>query len=275
MQDFGDRLHPMVVKELRQSLRSRSVVWTQLILQALLVLCMGAYWLDARGVNLNPDGLFRALIAFLLLLVMPALAFANGMRTEFRAGTLELLEVTLIRKLDLIRGKWLAKVMILGMFLSTLLPFLIARYYVGRVEIGADLLRLLVCAALSLQLMALSVRLFSVFSTPRSIGLLITFALFSPLLYAMGVAPDSEHPLWLLLFIPFRVAAAIDRGVVFFFLIIAAWGMVPLVMLRFEASPAMQTLIFFTVMAGMSASLYGLATTVPASAAARNRWRWR
>jgi len=179
---LSDRLHPMIVKELRQGLRSRGYLILHMGLQALLVLVMLMYIFEK--INMLPgafaEQVFYSLLAGLLLVAMPLLAFFSGIRSEQKGNTYELLICTHMRPGDIQRGKWLTRMLQALLLLSSMIPYVVVRYLLGQVELIQDLLHVFVLFVYSSLLISLANRMFSVFSMQRSIGIIFLFKTLPP-----------------------------------------------------------------------------------------------
>ncbi len=141
----ADRFHPIVVKEVRQGLKARSFAVSLLALQTLMVIAMVAYLLAAGDGNYQNlqfvDITFWFLIGVVLMLILPLRAL-RGIRDEKKALTLELLALTRLSSWDIVLGKWLALVLQLVLLLVSLLPFIVLRYFFGRIDIAVNLVSL-------------------------------------------------------------------------------------------------------------------------------------
>lgn len=139
-QDFGDHFSPIVVKELRQGLRTRFFTYALTLFHIALILLVA-------GVNLVElpldamNGIFWALTGLMLLVVLPLRGF-DALHREARAGTLDMLALTSMPARRILQGKWAA---IYGQTLlvaCSLLPYMVARYFFGGVEIAREALGL-------------------------------------------------------------------------------------------------------------------------------------
>jgi len=146
----SDRINPMVVKELRQGLKSRGFVSCFLSLQALLVISMVIYALNPSDLSFA-NGLFWLMTALVLLIFLPARATV-AVLTERRQQTLELIQLTHLRAHRIIMGKWLSLSLQTLLVVTTLLPYLVARYFFGSLNLAMDLQAILLITLLSLSL---------------------------------------------------------------------------------------------------------------------------
>jgi hypothetical protein len=189
--DFPDWFGPMLVKELRQGLKTRGFVFSFIGLQALLVFVLIYHVLlyarnpkdfDASGLG----AIFWFLIGGLLIFVTPMRAF-NELAAERKANTLELIFMSGLSAWRIAFGKWVSLLFQALLFLLAVLPFAILRYYFGAVDLAQDLqgmlLVMLGCAVLSALALAISgmplwVRIF-----------VIIVAVFFFMIFSMGIIP--------------------------------------------------------------------------------------
>ena len=145
--DFPDRLSPIVVKELRQGLRQPTFVIAFLCLQALLciVVVVSMSNLPAGGqspqVGETVSGFFFVLLAIAILMAQP-LRGLNALASEIKDDTLDLLLLTRLNSWRITFGKWLALVFQSALLVVAVLPYLILRYYLGGMQLFAELLGL-------------------------------------------------------------------------------------------------------------------------------------
>jgi ABC-type transport system involved in multi-copper enzyme maturation permease subunit len=135
--DFGDWMSPMVVKELRQGLRSRSFVSAYLLMHALLVSVL-LIATSNPGEQGATSGFLWAMVGIPLLVVFPFRGF-GAVGEEFKANTLELLHLTRLNAFRIVAGKWLALVLQATLMICTVLPYLVLRYFLGGVNLLTDL----------------------------------------------------------------------------------------------------------------------------------------
>ncbi len=162
--DFPDWLGPMLVKELRQGLKTRGFVFSFIGLQTVLVLVLIYHVLlyarapkgfDATGLGV----IFWLLIGALLIVVTPLRAF-NELAAERKANTLELIFMSGLSAWRIAFGKWVSLLFQALLFLLAVLPYAIMRYYFGAVDLAQDLhgmlMVMLSCAVLSAIALAIS-----------------------------------------------------------------------------------------------------------------------
>jgi hypothetical protein len=137
--DFADWLSPMLVKELRQGMRSRLFVISFLLLQgamilvAILGLAASANQQDTGAMT----GLFWTIIVVPLMLIMP-MSGLNAVGNEKKANTLELIFLTRLTARRIIAGKWFAIVAQTVLLVCAVLPYAMLRYFLGSVNIASE-----------------------------------------------------------------------------------------------------------------------------------------
>jgi len=135
LHDFSDRLSPMVVKEMRQGLRTRSFTATLIMFHVALGCLMVGFlseW-DAKETQM----MFWTVICVALLGVMPVQGFKT-LHSESQDGTLDMLRLTGITSFRIVWGKWVTLYSQILLITGSLLPYLIARYFMGGVEIATE-----------------------------------------------------------------------------------------------------------------------------------------
>ncbi len=138
--DFPDWISPMLVKELRQGMRSRVFLLSFLVLQLAMI------FLAAIGLWMPPDGgstqtlsvFFWLIIGAPLLLIMPLSGF-NAIAGEKKENTLEPIFLSRLGARRIIAGKWLAIVAQTTLLVSAILPYAVLRYYLGGVDLAENL----------------------------------------------------------------------------------------------------------------------------------------
>ncbi len=133
--DFPDRLSPMVVKELRQGLRTRMFGLVMVLLHVLLVLftLMGGGSGNAETVNTWFDGI----ITLTLCVILPLRGF-SAVADELKAGTLDMLALTSLSAGRIIFGKW-ASIAAQSLLLAfSILPYVVARYVFGGLDLFGE-----------------------------------------------------------------------------------------------------------------------------------------
>lgn len=151
-----DFVNPIVVKEVRQGLKSRSFLAAFLGLQALMLLSMLIYFgsVTAPGGDLGfASGFFWAMIGIVLVFVMPVRSFWS-IYSEHKGNTLEMLFLTRMSSWHISLGKWLALSLQVLLMVTAVLPYLVLRYFLGSINIASDLQAVYHLVMYSLLLMA-------------------------------------------------------------------------------------------------------------------------
>lgn len=159
-----DRLNPIVVKELRQGLKSRSFLIAYLGLQALMVFSMIVYFMELSNQHSRdlsgPNGFFWTMLGLIVLGFMPMRSFF-AIQNEVRGQTLEMLFLTHMNSRRIANGKWMAQAIQLLMLVSAVLPYVVLRYFLGSIDLIRDLQTMGYFLGASLLLMALGTGLSS------------------------------------------------------------------------------------------------------------------
>jgi ABC-type transport system involved in multi-copper enzyme maturation permease subunit len=158
--DFPEWLSPIVVKELRQGMRSRLFVSSFLLLHAamiliaLLALVVAAEQGDARIAS----WFFWMIVGVPLLVVMP-LSGLSSVANERKANSLELIFLTRVTSRRILVGKWLAIVAQTALLVCLVLPYAVLRYFFGGIDVSSDLVTLAALLFASALLSAIAVGL--------------------------------------------------------------------------------------------------------------------
>lgn len=139
--DFGDRFSPILVKELRQGLRTRFFTIALLLFHSFIILLLATVTLGTPVEVVN--GVFWGIAGLMLLVVLPLRAF-NALNAEAADGTLDMLTLTSISSFRILHGKWVALFSQSVLMAGSLLPYMVARYFFGGVEILREAVALLV-----------------------------------------------------------------------------------------------------------------------------------
>jgi len=152
--DFADWLSPMVVKELRQSLRTKVFVGVFIIAQVLMIFAtfVSVASGGATGINTDTGPFLMAILGTVLTILLP-LRGLQAVAGEAGDDTLELLVLTRLHSFRILVGKWCSIVAQALLCVVAVLPYFLLRYFLGGVEILDDLkaiaFMLLLCVGLS------------------------------------------------------------------------------------------------------------------------------
>lgn len=141
--DFADWLSPMLVKELRQGVRTRVFVLMFIFLQCFMLLDLVLSLLVAASGLSTAEGsyFFWFMVAVPTLLVIP-MSGLNAIGSEIRGNTLELIFLTRLTAFRIVVGKWFAMFSQSLLLICAVLPYLVLRYFMGGVNLASELLLL-------------------------------------------------------------------------------------------------------------------------------------
>jgi hypothetical protein len=141
LDEFSDRLSPMLVKELRQGLRARTFVVLFLALQALLaVVLLSAIGASSDGTSGPRVSSIIFFFFSLAALIAQPLRGVGALHHEIKGNTIDLMVLTRLGAWRIVLGKWVAIVSQTGLLLTAIIPYLILRYFFGRMDLFAELL---------------------------------------------------------------------------------------------------------------------------------------
>ncbi len=175
--DFADWLSPILVKELRQGLKSRAFVATFIIVQVTMILLVGMQLLTVaggggRGAADAFDGFFWAFVWLPLLVMMPARGL-TAVSEEVKANTLDLVQLTRLSALRIVMGKWFALVSQTILLVAAILPYAVLRYFFGEVDVVSDLTNIGLLLLTSMWLTAGAIALSSLHLAVRIVVLVV------------------------------------------------------------------------------------------------------
>lgn len=140
LDEFSDRISPMLVKELRQGLRAKTFVIVFLALQALLAVVLlsaiGASSAESSGQRVSTIIFFFFSLA--VLIVQP-LRGIGALHNEIKGNTIDLMVLTRLGAWRIVLGKWVSIVSQSALLLTAIAPYLILRYFFGRMNLFAEL----------------------------------------------------------------------------------------------------------------------------------------
>lgn len=130
--DFPDSLSPMVVKELRQGLRTRLFGGVMVLLHTLLVLF--TLMSGGEGDTGTVAEWFDGIITLVLCVVLPLRGF-SAVADELKGGTLDMLSLTRLSAGRIVFGKWASIVSQSLLIALSILPYVVARYVFGGLDL--------------------------------------------------------------------------------------------------------------------------------------------
>lgn len=158
--DFPDRLSPMLVKELRQGLRTRSFVIVFMTLQAILAIVLLAA--GATGSDDNSGQIISNIIfiffSIAVIIIQPMRGIA-ALSSEVKGNTIDMMSLTRLSAWRIVTGKWFAIVSQSALILVTIVPYLILRYFFGGMNLFGEIMLLTLIFLTSAALTAVTVGL--------------------------------------------------------------------------------------------------------------------
>ena len=176
LEDKSDWLSPLVVKEVRQVVRSRefNVSFGISLIAGLAVAFLGAA--DAlSGSSVSGRWTFVALmgcLGFLGLAIVPLGAF-SALRSERVEHTLELITLTALSARRVVTGKLLAQAVKLATLFAAMAPFITMSFLLGGIDFLTILISLAVLFMLSVWTSALCLFLSTTFKSRAMSGLVV------------------------------------------------------------------------------------------------------
>lgn len=148
--DFPTWLPPMLVKELRQGLRTRGFVGAVVIFQLVMVLLMLGALISGRltggairAVAFNSVNTFFWVLLTMQLLIGTPFRGLAALRTEIDTRSIDLLMLTRLSAWRIVIGKW-GSLFAQGLLLAVAMaPYGVVRYFGGSVNLTEDAVRCL------------------------------------------------------------------------------------------------------------------------------------
>ena len=215
--DASDILSPIVVKEVRQGVRKRAFTGTLVILQLLMVLALSM----ALGEDKNVEGstwMFWILMAAPVALA-PAAAGAVSIGDERKLNTLDTLVLTSLSSRRIVFGKWCAAFAQTLLLATSVLPYVLLRYFIGGIDLVAEIIGFVVLLMGAAVLTALHVGLSNVQGKTQGSG--VALLLLALLMLSTGV-PLVGAVLTISRLNPLGILPAVLAGVVTLALVLEA-----------------------------------------------------
>lgn len=160
---IDDRMNPIVVKELRQAVKSRFVISVLMLMLTLLMLILAVVLIDQgsrRGFDENAGAeLFVVFQSILLATCMLFVPVYVGVRlaAERSSATSDLIYVTTIKPSSIVWGKLLAGMVVTALTFSACAPFMVITYLLRGIDLptilfvlGLDVLIVLAATQLAI-----------------------------------------------------------------------------------------------------------------------------
>lgn len=153
--DATDMLNPVVIKEVRQGLKSKRFLGVFL----LLVLAMTS----GISISLLPETVSKMremstatfwTVASICFLGMLPLLGINAITSEKKEKTFELVMLTRVSSWRLVYGKWQSLAVKTLLVATTLLPYMVLRHYIGGIELAMEVVFLAMMLIVSVLLSA-------------------------------------------------------------------------------------------------------------------------
>jgi ABC-type transport system involved in multi-copper enzyme maturation permease subunit len=158
--DFSDRISPMLVKELRQGLRAKTFIAVFLALQVFLAVMLFSAGAASTSDHVGAvvSGIIFTFFAIAVLIVQPLRGTA-ALSSEVKGNTIDMMALTRLSAWRIVFGKWVAIVSQSALMLSTIIPYLILRYFFGGMNLLAEMVFLALLFLTSMALTAVTVGL--------------------------------------------------------------------------------------------------------------------
>ena len=206
--DFPGWLPAVLVKELRQSLRTRGFVGSVILYQ--VIMAIGLVWAMSEADLGRDRGAFTAINGFYWFLLGVLVAVTTpwrgltALRDEIEQRSLDLLVLTRLSAARIVLGKWSSLAVQALLLLLTTLPYGVLRYFFGAVNLLEDLSSLAGLLFLSMVLSAMALwvstlpRFFRVLLPVGAIFFLNTGRFWSrtiaPMLFGRGFGGPATGP---------------------------------------------------------------------------------
>ena len=186
--EFSDRLSPMLVKELRQGLRTKGFLTAFLVIQGILALSV----LAAQESSSSGDGSFFWILGLALVTVLPLRALA-AFSTEESRENLDLVRLTKLSTWRIVLGKWSALTAQSILFTTTILPYVVLRYFVGGVNPLLDLAWVITLLAIGATFSAIAIALSTIAAPVARLSGAAAMIIGS--LFLLGASFDQDYRL--------------------------------------------------------------------------------
>jgi|688.fasta_scaffold01894_4 hypothetical protein len=158
--DFSDRLSPMLVKELRQGLRTKAFIGVFLALQIILgVILLGAVSVSSSDQAGETISNIIFIFFSIAVMVIQPMRGMGALSTEIKDNTIDMMVLTRLSAWRIVAGKWSAIVSQSALILVTIIPYLILRYFFGGMNLIGEVVMLFLIFITSAALTAITVGL--------------------------------------------------------------------------------------------------------------------
>ncbi len=158
--DFSDRLSPMLVKELRQGLRTRAFIGVFLTLQIVLgVILLAAGTTSSSDQAGNTISNIIFIFFSIAVIVIQPMRGMGALSSEIKGNTIDMMVLTRLSAWRIVTGKWSALVSQSALIFVTIIPYLILRYFFGGMNLVGEVVVLILIFITSATLTAITVGL--------------------------------------------------------------------------------------------------------------------
>lgn len=151
--DIPEHLSPLLVKEIRQSLRTRAFTLSFAgyhVLMLAILLTYGSF--DGN----SKDSAILLFAAAFPMIFIPAVRAGDALNSEIRGKTMEMLYLSRLDAWRIVWGKWVGSIVMIFLFFSSSLPYVVARYFISRGNFLNDLMVMTALAAAASVLSAMT-----------------------------------------------------------------------------------------------------------------------
>ena len=154
---YPDHFNPILVKELRQGLRSRGYTGILLLSQGVAALFNFACMIAGKNLSAGDSAGVLAVGLFLIFVVALPLTSINAIGGELARDTFPLVRLSHLDGWRVLYGKWVARSAETLLLAISLLPHFILRFFLGGTEIGGELSYFGVCILASVVFSAVAI----------------------------------------------------------------------------------------------------------------------
>jgi ABC-type transport system involved in multi-copper enzyme maturation permease subunit len=158
--DFSDRISPMLVKELRQGMRAKTFIAVFLSLQIFLAVMLFSAGAASTSDHVGSviSGIIFTFFAVAVVVVQP-LRGTSALSSEVKGNTIDMMVLTRLSAWRIVFGKWVAIVGQSALLFSTIIPYLILRYFFGGMNLFGEMTCMILLFLTSMALTAVTVGL--------------------------------------------------------------------------------------------------------------------
>lgn len=150
----------MLVKELRQGMRAKTFIAVFLSLQIFLAVMLFSAGAASTSEHVGSvvSGIIFTLFSIAVIVVQP-LRGTGALSSEVKGNTIDMMVLTRLSAWRIVMGKWVALVSQSALLFSTIIPYLILRYFFGGMNLVGEMVFLVIVFLTSMALTAVTVGL--------------------------------------------------------------------------------------------------------------------